>query len=469
MWFAATSIVGQGISWIFTFYVIRILNPEDFGLMSMASLLTAYLQIFSELGIGAAIIQRAEITQRSLSSVFWLTLTIGTLMGAATFGLAYPTAWIFSNEELIHVTQFISVLFLIGSLGTVPYHLLARQFEFKKIGFINIIAAVVSSVISVYLALEGYGVYALIWTNVSLNATKTILYFTISKWRPDFHFSFAEVKPFLGYGAIMALSNTSMRMFETLDRLVIGRFFGAFQLGTYTNAMTISNMPLDKVWPIFNQILFPLLSRLREDRDNCHQVYLGTLTSYLLIVTPIYFGSAIVANDLVLVVLGEKWISLTPLFTIFCFTKLFQVLTSYHMVLDYTSGRPHSALWLNLTAATLIPGCMWFGASISFDASVATWFTVYPLLCIGWLIWSLKKNEIGMSLYLRAIAQGSMASIVMYVALLAIRHLPYIEQMPAGIERLMILIASGAAVFVTVVSLFQRPLVKKAIDAIRKN
>jgi O-antigen/teichoic acid export membrane protein len=468
-WFAATSFIGQGISWVFTFYVIRILNPDDFGLMSMASLFTAYLQMFSELGIGAAIIQRSDINQQSLSSVFWLTLAVGTTMGLATFGLAYPTAWTFSNLELIPVTQFISVLFLITALGTVPYHLLARQFEFKKIGIINIVATVVSSTISVYLALNGYGVYTLIWTTIALNGTKTLLYFIFSQWRPSVHFSFAEVKPFLSYGIIMALSSTSQRMFETLDRLVIGRFFGAHQLGSYANAMTISNMPLDKIWPVFNQILFPLLSRLRDDKKECIEVYLGTLTNYLLIVTPIYLGSSIVADDLVLVILGEKWLALAPLFKIFCFVKLLHVLTAYHMVLEYTSGRQRSAMWLNFVAAVLIPGSMWFGAQHSFDTSIAAWYTVYPLLCLSWLVWSVRKHGMALISYGTAIFKGSIAAVTMFGVLLAITQLEQYALLPAGLYRLLLTIGAGGLIFIVFIGLFQRAQIKGAIQALVKN
>jgi PST family polysaccharide transporter len=423
--------------------------------------------MFSELGIGAAIIQRSEVDQKSLSSVFWLTLAVGTTMGVAAFGLAWPTAWTFNNPELVPVTQFVSILFLITALGTVPYHLLARQFEFKKIGLINIVATVVSSTLSVYLALKGYGVYTLIWTTIALNGTKTLLYFFFSKWRPSLYYSFDEVKPFLSYGIIMALSSTSQRMFETLDRLVIGRFFGPHQLGSYTNAMTISNMPLDKIWPVFNQILFPLLSRLRDNREECMQVYLGTLTNYLLIVTPIYLGSSIVADDLVLVVLGQKWLALAPLFQMFCFVKLLHVLTAYHMVLEYTSGRQRSAMWLNFVAALLIPGAMWLGAQHSFNSSIAAWYTVYPALCLSWLAWSLHRNGIALTRYLTAILKGSIAAITMFALLLTFTHMPQYALLPSGMYRLIAMIGAGGLIFVVFIAAFQRAQIKGAVQALR--
>lgn len=467
-WFAITSFAGQGISWAFTFYVIRILDPEDFGLMTMASLLTAYLQMFSELGMGAAIIQRSDIDQRSLSSIFWLALVIGTLMGGLTLLLAYPTAWIFSNNELIPVTQLISLLFLIGALSTVPYHLLVRQFEFKKIGTINLVSTLFSGLLSVVLARNGYGVFTLIWANIALNGLKAILFFLCNDWRPSATYSATAVKPFLRYGIVMALSGTSLRLFQTLDRLVIGKFFGAFQTGLYGNAITISSIPLDKIWPIFQQILFPLFSRLKDEREKCIEVYLGTLKNYLLLVSPIYLGGAFAANELILTVLGEKWLLLSPIFQLFCIVKLFQVLASYQTLLENTTGRHKSALFFNLSAAIIIPGAMWAGAQLSFHAALMPWVFLYPILCCGWIIWSLKRNLIQMKQYFRAIFEGTMAAWIMLAGLFCYAAFAPASMIPANhLTRLLLYAGIGSFIFVGAILLFQRPLLTETFNTLK--
>lgn len=467
LWFAATTFTGQLVSWFFTFYVIRLLDPKDFGMMTMASLLTAYLQMFSELGLGAAIIQQREVNQRSLSSAFWLLLGIGVVMGGTTLLLAYPTAWIFSNEELIPITQLISILFIVGALSTVPYHLLAREFQFKTIGLINLVATLISSALSVTMALNGYGVYALIWTTISLSTIKATLFFIASRWRPSLHYAFADVRSYLSYGIVMALSGTSLKLYQTLDKLVIGRFFGETQLGLYQNAINISSIALDKIWPLFQQVLFPLFSRLREDKQHCNRVYLETLKNYLLVVSPIYLGSAIVAEDLILVVLGEKWLTMTPLFQVFCIVKLFQVLTAYHVTLDTTTGMHKSALFFNFASALLIPGLMWVGAYRSFDGSLLPWISAYPALCIGWLTWSLRKNGIGILEYLRTLTQGFFASIAMSATLLIYKALDPFPHVAVALERLLLEIGIAAVAFALIVAIFQRPMIISTVNLIR--
>lgn len=468
LWFAVTSFTGQAISWVFTFYVIRLLDPKDFGLMTMASLLTAYLQMFGELGVGATIIHKSEVDQKFLSTAFWLVLFIGTLLGGATLILAYPTAWIFSNSELIPVTQFISILFVVSALSTVPYHLLARNFQFKTIGTINLIAMLVASVLSVVLALKGYGVYTLIWTNICQSSIKLLLFFLASKWKPSLHFAVADIKETMGYGITMALSGTAVKLYQTLDKLVIGRFFGANPLGYYQNAITISSMPLDKVWPIFQQILFPLFSRAREDASTCAEIYLHTLKHYLLIVAPIYLGCAIVADNLILVMLGEKWAPLAPLLQIFCFVKIFQVLTSYHVVLDNTTGHHKSALYFNFASATLIPALMWSGAQLSFKSAIYPWMTVYPLLCGAWLFWSLRKNSISILAYLKTVAEGFMAAVIMFAGLALMQSLHVFSKLSAGMERLSAQIGVGVILFAIAVLFLQKSLLLSTIQFLRK-
>lgn len=465
-WFAGLSLAGQAISWGFTFYVIRRLDPSDFGLMTMASLLTAYLQMFSELGVGAAIIQRPELTQKSLSSVFWLALGVGLTMAVATYFLAYPTAIIFSEKAVIPVTQLIAVLFVLGALTTVPYHLLAREFELKKIGIVNLCATVVSGAISVVLAIKGYGVFALIFAHISTSTIKAILFFVASKWRPSPYFSFNEVRPFLKYGIVMALSGTSSRLFETLDKLVIGRYFGANQLGLYGNALSISNMPLEKIWPIFQQTLFPLLAKIHREKGQLESIYLNILKHYLLIVTPIYLGGFIVADDLIVCVLGEKWAALTPLFQMFCIIKLFQVLSSYHTVLENVSGGHVPAFLFNLLLAIVIPLAIWWGAQYSFKHSMLPWILIYPVLCILWLIFGLRRNNICLKKYAITVYRGSLSAMIMFFALLPLKawatpsHLTHFEKL--GYTALM-----GLILFSLSIWLFQRPMVVATIKLIR--
>lgn len=463
LWFAAISVVSQALSWVFTFYVIRLLDPRDYGLMTMAAFLTAYLQMFSGLGLGSAIVQRETISDGELDSVFWFSLLVGVLMAGVAFGLAYPTALLFNEARVVPVTQLVGLLFVISALSIVPMNLLTREFELRKIAIINLIASLLSSILSVVLALRHYGVFTLIWTNIALNGIKTVLFFIASSWRPRLHYSHRELRPYLSYGIYLALSSASLRLFQSLDKLVIGRIFGPVQLGLYGNAMTIANMPIEKIWPIYQQVSFPLFSRLQVQMEDCYETYLGIARHYLLVMSPIYLGCAVVAPELVKVVLGEKWLSMVPLLQIFCIVKIFEVLTAYHAVLLNAIGRHRNVFWFYAVLVVVVPLGVFAAAMHSFSSIVIPWIVLYPLICCVWLVWGLGSAKLSVRAYGRAVWDGILASIGMFAVLVLIRLFGTFASIESDLLRLSAFITAGALCFGAILLSFQRHLLAQAI------
>ncbi len=463
IWFAAISTLAQAISWIFTFYVIRLLEPKDYGLMTMAAFLTAYLQMFSGLGLGSSIVQRETIQERELSSVFWFSLAFGVVMAAIAFGLAWPTAWLFEDERLVPVTHLISVLFIISALTLVPQNLMTREFDLKKIAMINVVAVIVSSSISVWMAWHGYGVFTLIWANIILNSTKMVLMFVASRWWPRHGYSHREVRPHLSYGLYVAFSGAAMRLFQSLDKFVIGKLFGPYELGLYGNAMTIASMPIDKISPLYQQVTFPLLSRLQGNPVECYKSYLEIARHYLLIIAPLYLGSMVVASELIRVGLGEKWAAMAPLFQVFCLVKLCEALTSYRTVLFNATGRHKNVFWFNIALVVAVPLAIFIAARHSFSAVMWPWLILYPLVCVFWLLHGLRSASLSVSAYLGALFEGSKAALSMAAVLWLLRRYYLVDAVASPSARLAILIIVGAVLFSAFLLLFQRDLVHQAL------
>ena len=466
LWFAALSLATQGVSWVFTFYVIRLLDPSDYGLMTMASILTAYLQMFSGLGLGAGIVQREEVTDEELDAVFWLSLGVGSALGALAVALAYPTSWIFHEPRVIPVTQLIGFLFFISGVSTVPYGILSRRLELRKIAEANAIATLVSSALSVYWAANGYGVYTLILTNLALNGLKTLLYFRASRWLPRLRYSSNDVRPHLSYGMYLGLSSASLRLFQQLDRLVVGRVFGALQLGIYGNAMTVASMPLDKIWPLYQQIAFPLFSRLQATRSECFEAYLNLGKHYLVVMTPAYLGIMVVAPDLVQVALGAKWLPMVPLLQIFCGVKILEALTSYHAVLLNSIGHHREVFWFYLILVVVIPASVLAFSLRSFAAVSIPWLLIYPIICVAWLASSLVRIGIPLRKYRSVLFAGMRSSVLMAAVVTAVQFVRPVSAMPSGVQRLLILILIGVLSVSCALFVWQRPLVREAFNAL---
>jgi O-antigen/teichoic acid export membrane protein len=461
--YAALTLISQGLSWAFTFFVIRLLQPRDYGLMTMAAFLTAYLQMFSGLGLGSAIVQRESINDDELQSVFWFSLAVGVAMALLAFGLAQPTAWLFDEPRVVPVTQLIGALFVISAVATVPTNLLTRQFELRKVALINVVAVVVSSSVSVVMALRGYGVFTLIWANIILNAVKAVLLFAVCDWRPRLHYSHRDLRPYLRYGIYVALSSAASRLFQSLDKFVIGKLFGAQQLGLYGNAMTIAAMPIDKISPLFQQVSFPLFARLQTDAAATYRSYLDIGRHYLLTVSPIYLGALAIAPDLIEVVFGARWVPMTTLFQVFCVAKLFEVLTSYQSVLLNAVGKHRSVFWFSTVLLVVIPLALLFAALHSFEAVAIPWLALYPLICIAWLWISLRDAQLARGPYLAALFDGTKGAFAMFVVAFGTRAALLEIPQVSPLARLLLVVAVGGVAFSAFLLVFQRDLVQQAI------
>jgi O-antigen/teichoic acid export membrane protein len=401
IWFAAFKFITQMISWMGTIVVARILSPEDYGLMSLASILTGYVQIFSELGLGSAIVQREEITQQEYSSNFWFSLLIGLGFASIAFGLSFPTGWIFNEPRLIPITQLISVLFIIGALMIVPFNILMRELKFKAIGMIQLLSVVVSIGSMLWMAYEGFGVWTLIGGTLILRVMTVILVFFVTKWRPNFHFKWSEVRPFLKFGIDVAGGRSLFYIFQKSDIFIIGKLLGTQSLGYYSFAMQLASLPTDKIVSTVNQVLFPVFSRLQHDLSKIQEMYLRTTKYMSIFVSPLFFGGAIWGDEIIHVVLGEKWVPVIFLFKCLCLSQLFVSMIAINGFVHTSMGRPRWSLYFYLASIILMPAPFYFSAQYGLNALSFPWLTVYPLLCISYIWITLKKLKISLSRYMK--------------------------------------------------------------------
>jgi O-antigen/teichoic acid export membrane protein len=420
--YALISIVSQVISWVFTFLVIRLLSPEDYGLMALASVLTGFIQVFSGLGLGTGIVQKNNINDRVLSSIFWFSMAVGLLMSVVVFYLADINGWIFDNQEIVPVTRMISILFIISAFTTVPLNLMSRNYQFKEIALINMSASLIASISSVFFALSGFGVYTLILSSLILEFCKAIGCFMKSGWRPHFHFNFFEIKDFLSFGIYLSLSASFTRLIQTFDRVIIGKEFGVTVLGHYSTAMSISNMIIDKISPLISPIVFPLMSRLKDDKSKRKDIYLNLLTYYLMFIAPIYIGGIFVADELIFTLLGEKWMAILVMFKVFCWINIFKVLSSFHNLLIVSGGNSKRVMQFNLLVLFLLVGSIYICSLYGYEYIAYAWGITYPLTCLSWIMLTLKENEINSVSYIKALMVGLNSSFVMLITLLFLKY-----------------------------------------------
>ncbi|MCW9016941.1 MAG: oligosaccharide flippase family protein, partial [Kangiellaceae bacterium] len=387
------------------------------------------------------------------------SIFVGIFMALVVLGLAYPNAYIFNNDELVPITQLVSIMFVASSIGTVPQNILSRNYRFKDIALINMAASIVTSLISVWMAYAGMGVYTLIYSAILLGLLKSVGYFLVSNWRPNFCFNFTEVKPFLKFGMTLSLSDSVARLLESFDKLIIGKLYNEVLLGYYSTAISISSMPIDKLSPLINPVLFPMFSRWQGDKEKSTNAYLKILKYYLFLMSNIYMGALAVADNLILLVLGEKWINIAFIFKGFCIVQLFKVLSSYHKVLLTSQGKASQILKYDISTAVLLLASILIAAFESFNAVVYAWVIVYPLVTIIWMFTSLKSGGISFVSYLRTVFQGAFTSVIMFlvVTIVSVTFNDFIDTL-STFNIVFFQASIAAVVFFTFTIVFQRQL-----------
>ncbi|MFZ3136296.1 MAG: lipopolysaccharide biosynthesis protein [Thermodesulfovibrionales bacterium] len=415
LWFTGFRTISQTFSWIITIVIARILVPEDYGLMSMASILTGYVAIFSELGLGAAIIQKQDISKKELSSIFWFSMIVGTLFSIVSFGLAYPTAWIFNEPRIIPITQLISVLFIIGATMIVPYNILTRDVRFKEIGLIQMIAIIISSLSMLLMAKAGYGVWTLIHGTIIQRCTNVMLIFIKTKWCPQLHFNFREVTSFLTFGLNVAGSSSLFYLFQKSDKFIVGKMFNAQYLGFYSFAMQLASIPTEKIVSIVSQVSFPVFSRYQNDLTKCKDMYLRLIKYIALMVAPLFFGGAFWGEEIIFTFLGDKWMPITFVFRLICLSQFVISVTVINNIIHNAQGRPQWVLIFHSFNAILLPAAIFVAGKYGFNALAIPWVTIYPAVCIIWTWITLRKLEIPVVTYLKAYKTPLLATAFMIV------------------------------------------------------
>ena len=189
IWTAISNFGQQGIQFVVTIILARLLTPKDFGIIGIAWIFIGLAAVINQLGIGSAIVQRKDIEEAHLSSAFWANIIMGIILCLLTIVFAPVIASFFKNQQVTRVLQVLSLIFILGSLRIVPNSLLIRDLFFNKLAYVNISALFISGLISIILAFSGYGVWSLVWGRLINVIMGLILIWFLVSWRPLFYFN----------------------------------------------------------------------------------------------------------------------------------------------------------------------------------------------------------------------------------------------------------------------------------------
>lgn len=317
-WNTAATVLKAVIYPVQMIVLARYLQPADFGLMAIIHVVIGLSLLVMDLGVSNVIIQRQDITERQLSSLFWLNLLSGIFIAVILYASSPGLANLYNNVKLQQLLHLTAGLFLIVPLGLQFSALMQKQLRFKAVSVIDGLSVLSNLTISIYLAAEGYGVYSLMAGTISQYIVATLLYVLlgIKLSRPKFSFSWVDIKPFVSFGYFQTASGLLSYLNFQLDVIMIGKLFSPELLGLYSISKNIAIKPLELINPAVIRVSYPVLSKYQMDPKKHRDIYLNLVNNLSSITFPVYIIFYLMSEPIITLLLGEKWMAAVPLLRI---------------------------------------------------------------------------------------------------------------------------------------------------------
>lgn len=354
----------QFIMLITQIVLARLLLPYDFGLIGMLTIFIAISQVFVDSGFGSALIQKQDTVNKDYSTVFLCNIIVSVILYFILFFSSPIVAKFFNQSELESLLRFIGLVLIFNSLGVVQFARFRKALNFKIIARASLYANVLAAVAGISLAYFDYGVWALASQMVLLYLFRALFFWMYSDWRPSFEFSLTSFKELFNFGYKLLLSGLLDQIFQNIYLLVIGKLYTANDLGYYTQAKKMQDVPVVTLASIVGSVTFPAFSRIQDDKEKLLIGFRKILKLQVFINFPLMIGLAVVANPLFLYVLGEKWLFSVQYFQLLCISGMLYTLHTTNLSILQVKGRTDLFLKLEvikkiITVIAIIIGMNW--------------------------------------------------------------------------------------------------------------
>ena len=322
MWGAVGKVGTLTINFLTNLVLARLLMPEDFGAIAMLAIFLAVSNIFIQGGLGAALIQKKNPERRDYSTVFYWNLAVALVFYLILYVSAPLIADYYALPLVKPLLRVQSVVLIIQSFSIVQYTQLQKQMNFKALSIRNMAAALAGTLIAIPLALRGFGPWSLVASAILASIVNVLLLWKMSSWRPSWEFSLDSLKSLFSFGGLMLLSSLAETLYTNLQGLIIGKRFSASDLGYFSQAKKLEEIPVTGLSSIVNDVTFPAFSSLQDDSERLLAGVRKSTKALTFLNFPMMILLMIVAQPLICLLYGSKWESSAPYFQILCISGL---------------------------------------------------------------------------------------------------------------------------------------------------
>lgn len=335
-------IIGFGVSLV----LARILLPEEFGLIGMISIFIGIGNTLLNSGLTQSLIRSKELDQEDYSTVFYFNLVASIFMYGLVFILSPYIADFYERDILEGIVKLYSLTFIISAFSAVQLSRLTKNMDFKTQTLIAIPSTIVGGIVGIVMAYKGYGVWSLVWSHLVTASGSSIQLWIYSKWTPGFIFNIAKFKDHFGFGYKLTLSGLLDTIFKNIYLIVIGKYFSAAQVGFYTRAETMKQLPVTNLSNALNKVTYPMFAEIQDDNVRLKRVYKQLMQMVVFVIAPTLIFLAVLAEPTFRFLFTEKWLPAVPYFQILCATGILYPIHAYNLNVLKVKGR--SDLFLRL-------------------------------------------------------------------------------------------------------------------------
>lgn len=357
IWSAIERISIQAVQFILGIVLARLLTPTEYGTIGLLLVFLTLSNVFIDSGFTKALIQKNNRTEDDKSTVFIFNIGISIFCYVILWFVAPLIGEFYSIDSLALLLRVLALSLIINAIFAVPSTLLTIELNFKLFTKINLATTIISGILAILLAFNGFGVWALVFQTISKSVLTAIIMWFATKWKPNFNFSKSSFLSLFAFGSKLLISNILGAFSSQMNSILIGKYIGTKELGLYTRGIQFSDIVYGIFSSSISNVLLPGLAPI-QDQTNTLISHTRTIIKTSAVITiPIFLILAVLSEPLIRILLTEKWIGAAPIMTVFCIARLISIISSVNINLLYVVGRTDLVLkqqYFNITIRIIL-------------------------------------------------------------------------------------------------------------------
>lgn len=354
MWTFAQQFSTQGIGFLISVVLARLLLPAEFGIIGMVAIFMGIGGALVDSGLASSLIRTPDANQEDFSTVFYFNIAGSILMYFILYLIAPFIANFFNQPILTNLTRVYGITFIINAFSTIQLTRLTQMMDFKTQMKVSVPALIGGGALGITLAYMGFGVWSLVWMRVFQSFLNSLQLWIVSKWKPSFIFNMEKFKYHFNFGYKLLLSGLLDTVFSNIYTVIIGKLFAPAQLGFFTRANSVVQLPVQNISGALEKVTYPLFATIKDDNERLKKVYKQIMQMVIFLIAPILIIMGVLATPLFRFVFTEKWLPAVPYFQILCISGILYPFHVYNLNILNVKGRSDLFLKLEVIKKVLL-------------------------------------------------------------------------------------------------------------------